>query len=90
MLTSVLDVESYEMGDSPILQPWEENPHRLIGWLEMLRFSARNFFWCGRILEELRTDCLVGSMEVPGDEPIFQTLLSALDDRAPGTRIART
>ncbi len=47
----------------------------------MLEFSARMFFWCGQILAELRTDCLIGSMNVPGDTPIF-AVVTDFDERA--------
>lgn len=63
------------------LQPWEVNPYRLISWLEMLQFSARGFFWCGRGLRALRMDCFIGSIYLPGDQPIF-ALARDLDDRA--------
>ena len=44
----------------------------------MIQFSAYMFFFCGRALSEVRSDCFVAS--VPnGDEPIFE-LVKKLDD----------
>lgn len=76
-LVSEAGIETQES----VLQPWEANPYRLTSWLEMLEFSARMFFWCGSILEEIKADCLVGSIDLPGDEPIF-ALPRELDDGA--------
>lgn len=62
-------------------QPWELNPCRLTDWLEMLLFSARMYFYCGHALQEIYSDCLVGS--IPGDRqnPVFH-VAAYLDDRA--------
>lgn len=63
------------------LQPWRQFPHRLITWWDMLSFSAWNFFWCGQALQKIEQDCLLGSMIVPGDEPVF-ALPKPIDDAA--------
>jgi hypothetical protein len=54
-----------------LLQPWEINPRQLVTWWEMLSFAAWNFFWCGYTLQRIEQDCLIGSMVVPGDAPMF-------------------
>ena len=64
-----------------LLQPWEINPRQLVTWWDMLNFSAWNFFWCGYTLQLIEQDCLVGSITVPGDTPIF-ALPRDLDDKA--------
>lgn len=61
--------------------PWERYPYGLISWLEMLEFSASMFFWCGHILADIEADCLVGSLRVAGDQPVF-SLASRLDEKA--------
>lgn len=61
--------------------PWEVNPHRLTSWYDMLYFSAYMFFWCGRALREIKTDCLIGSIPGSGEEPIFHVVRD-LDDVA--------
>jgi hypothetical protein len=64
-----------------ILQPWQNDPHRLFSWLEMLHFSALPFVWLGRHLRDIRHDCLIASMMVPGDKPIFN-MSAPLDEKA--------
>jgi hypothetical protein len=65
-----------------ILQPWEERPHQLVSWLEMLNFSAFAFFWCGNSLRGIRQDCIIGSAHcIGGERPDF-ALASDLDDKA--------
>jgi hypothetical protein len=64
-----------------IFQPWEIRSYQPISWFEMLQFSARMFCWCGSALRHIRDDCVLGSMQVPGDEPIF-ALPAPLDDKA--------
>jgi hypothetical protein len=59
--------------------PWESNPYGLIGWGEMLYFSAQRFFWASYSLQEIRTNCFVKSIPVAGDEKIF-ALPHPLDD----------
>lgn len=55
-----------------ILQPWEERPRQLINWCEMLNFSARQFFYCGGALRDIRQDAIMSSAVCPGDgEPRF-------------------
>src|SRR5260370_23186093 len=61
--------------------PWENHPYQPISWLEMLQFSARMFFWCGHILQAVETDCLISSIPVDGDTPLFAPHLP-LDERA--------
>ena len=39
------------------------------------------FFWCGRALREIKSDCLIGSLPGNGDEPLF-ILATELDDEA--------
>ncbi|MGH9709131.1 MAG: hypothetical protein ACRD37_01110 [Candidatus Acidiferrales bacterium] len=53
------------------LQPWQANPYQLVTWLDMLEFSARMFFWTGSALESIIGNCLVSSLPVAGDTPIF-------------------
>jgi hypothetical protein len=57
------------------------NFYKLTGWWEMLSFAAWNFFWCGIQLESIESDCLLGSLPVAGDVPIF-ALQKDLDDKA--------
>jgi hypothetical protein len=45
----------------PVLQPWEERPYRLVSWLDMLNFSARQFFYCGGALRDIRQDAIMSS-----------------------------
>jgi hypothetical protein len=47
----------------------------------MLEFSAQMFFWSAYTLRSIRNDCLLGSMTIPGDQPIFN-LSKGLDDKA--------
>lgn len=42
-----------------VLQPWEEHPRQLISWCEMLNFSARQFFYCGGALRDIRQDAIM-------------------------------
>ncbi len=60
--------------------PWVQSPLRLINWWEMEQFSARGFFLAGCLIETLKNECLMGSMAVPGDEPIYN-LAALVDDR---------
>lgn len=80
MFSRVKDYYEIDQGDV-VLQPWQDHPRQLISWLEMLQFSARMFFWCGQALQNIKTDCLIGSIPIDGDQPIFQ-LGAPLDDRA--------
>jgi hypothetical protein len=61
-------------------QPWEKKSCELVTWWDVLDFSAWNFFWCGMTLEAIERDCLVGSILVDGDTPIFD-LNKILDDK---------
>lgn len=56
-------------------------PTHTLGGSEMEEFSAARVFWVGRALRSVRTDCLVGSIPIGGDEPLF-ALSRDLDDRA--------
>lgn len=51
----------------PACLTWLENPYRLVTLLEMLEFSARQFYWIGKQLETIKEDCLAasGSGETP-------------------------
>lgn len=60
--------------------PWEANPHQLVT-LDMLSFQAWNFFWCGLTLRGIEQDCLIGSIPVEGDTPMF-ALSRDLDEKA--------
>jgi hypothetical protein len=71
----------YESEQELVLQPWEDHPHQLISWLEMLEFSAQMFFFCGRALRNIMTDCLIGSIPGTGEEPTFY-MFRLLDDKA--------
>ena len=64
---------------STVLQPWQAEPRRLWSLLEMIANTARSFFWCGRILRNIRADCVIGSAVT--DEPLFN-MRSDLDDDA--------
>ena len=64
-----------------ILQPWEANPRELVSWLDMLQFSAYMFFYCGRALKEIKSDCYLGSMVAIDDEPVL-ALVKPLDDKS--------
>ncbi len=45
---------------SPVcLQPWLENPYRLVSWYDMLQFSADAFAWAWRQLRIIRSDVLM-------------------------------
>jgi hypothetical protein len=68
--------------EEAVLQPWKINRYRLIGWYEMLQFSAIQFFWCGVTLRGIRSDCYFGSIpEELGETPLFN-LAHDLDDKA--------
>jgi hypothetical protein len=60
-----------EDGPETVLQPWEENPYDLVSWLDVLQFSAYSFFFCGRALREIKSDCYIASIPGDGDTPIF-------------------
>ena len=47
----------------------------------MLSFEAWNFFWCGQRLQFIYQDCLVGSIPIHGDTPLF-AVTRDLDDKA--------
>lgn len=64
-----------------VLMPWEEKPYQLTSWWEMLQFSAQMFSWCGVALRDIKSDCLLGSIPVGGDEPMFN-FAKVLDDEA--------
>jgi hypothetical protein len=64
-----------------VIFPWDKRPHELVSLLDMIDFQAWNFFWCGYKLQSIKQDCLVGSIPVDGDTPIFD-LNRPLDDKA--------
>jgi hypothetical protein len=66
---------------APVLAPWEEQPYRLISWLDMLTFSAEAFFWCGSALRAIRADCLAAAAICVNGEPGF-ALVQPLDGAA--------
>jgi hypothetical protein len=47
----------------------------------MLHFSASRFFWCGRSLRTIRTDCLVASAICIDGEPVY-AMTKELDGKA--------
>jgi hypothetical protein len=65
--------------DEVALQPWIQNPYRLVNWWDMQQFSARGFFWIGGLLESLFTDCLMkpGVGDIPFDVGILRAPLDA-------------
>lgn len=63
------------------MQPWEKSPRGLVSWLDVLQFSAYMFFWCGRALREIKTECLVASIPGDGEQPIFH-MAAPIDDKA--------
>jgi hypothetical protein len=69
------------VSDVPVLSPWENHPYQFISWLEMLQFSAKMFLWCGKLLHEIKTDCLIGSIPGTGNEPTFH-VAADIDERA--------
>lgn len=71
------------------LPPWLENPYRLVSWFDMLEFSAVAFLRCGRRLEILKTDCLVGSAVVAEGGVGFATAQD-LDEKARKRLLAST
>ena len=64
-----------------MLSPWENNPFEPVSWWTMLQFSARMFFWCGQALHRIKSDCMLGSAIVSGDEPLFDRS-KAIDEKA--------
>lgn len=61
------------------VQPWQLNPYALVSWLEMLKFSARAFFWAGVQLQQITAECLLKSSILDGDTPIY-AMYRPLDD----------
>lgn len=47
----------------------------------MLQFSAKSFFLCGRALEMIKADCLMGAAECLDGEPVFR-MVRDLDEKA--------
>jgi hypothetical protein len=47
--------------DEIVLQPWEQNPLSLVNWFDMLNFSARQFFYCGGALRDIRQDAVMSA-----------------------------
>lgn len=50
---------------------WERRPYEPVSWWDVLQFSGSQFFWAGAALRQIKTDCLMGSIPVAGDQPIF-------------------
>jgi len=61
--------------------PWQQRPRRLISWLDMLQFSAYAFFRAGQMLQSMTAECFLGSIMIPGDQPVFN-MMKPLDDHA--------
>ena len=70
-----------EFAPSLPLQPWEVDPYKLISWFQMLQFSARSFFWCGRSLASIKSDCYLASITTPGGQA-YLAVSRDLDDKA--------
>lgn len=70
-----------ESGKNTFLYPGEINPHELVSLIDMISFQAWNFFWCGYTLQNIYQDCLIGSIPIEGDTPIFGVTRD-LDDKA--------
>src|SRR5438094_9781705 len=73
--------ESVEQDSPGVLAPWEESPYQLLSWWAMLQFSAYMLFFCGGALRQIKADCLLASMVIPGDQPIFN-MAADLDQQA--------
>lgn len=54
---------------------WDENPSRLVSWLDMEQFSARIFYFAGRSLEKIKTDCLLKPAGTSGQELFHVSVL---------------
>jgi hypothetical protein len=67
--------------DPEVIAPWEKRPHELLSLLDMIDFQAWNFFWCGHKLQAIKQDCIVGSVSIEGDTPVFQ-VSRPLDEKA--------
>jgi hypothetical protein len=61
------------------LLPWQCNYRQIISWWEMEQFSARGFFLAGCLIEAIKTECLMGSTIIGGDEPLYN-LAAPLDE----------
>jgi hypothetical protein len=48
-----------------VLQPWEQDSRSLISWFDMLNFSARQFFYCGGALRDIRQDAILSAARCP-------------------------
>jgi hypothetical protein len=64
-----------------VLAPWEESRNQLVSWWQMLQFSAKAFFWCGRALRTIREDCLIGAAICVNGESVI-AMGQDLDDQA--------
>lgn len=70
-----------------VLQPWEEHPRQLWSWFEMLHFSAHHFFYCGRALKDIRSDCIISSMGCIDGKPVL-IVMRDLDEKSRKKAIA--
>lgn len=64
-----------------MLQPWQKRPSGLWSLFEMLLFSAKAFFLCGRLLESIRSDCHIGAARCLQGDPMF-AMPHDLDEKA--------
>lgn len=71
-----------------VYQPWELDRYSLITWLDMIEFSARTFFWAGSALHSILADCLLSSIPLSGDTPVFN-LTAKIDDKTRSTSLER-
>jgi len=83
----VLSIEALDFTDEldlptpEALAPWQVNPSRLTSWYEMVNFSARAFFFCGRALRQLKMECLLGSVPKELEEATIFHVTEELDER---------
>jgi hypothetical protein len=71
-----------------LLQPWEEHPARLVSWFDMLNFSARQFFYCGAALRDIRQDALCSSAVCKDGGDAYFALPKPIDDKGRQKAIA--
>jgi hypothetical protein len=72
-------IESIGVNFEAVKLPWLlQGPHRLISWYEMEQFSARGFFQAGCLMEGIKQECLMASMMLDPEEPVYN-LAARLD-----------
>jgi len=64
-----------------VLQPWEERPFQLVSWFDMLNFSARQFFYCGGALRDIRQDAICSSAVCKDGGEAYFALPKPIDDK---------